>query len=137
MRYVLDSSVAFKTLVAEQDSDKAIRLLDDFRNGVVELIAPDVLPIEVAHALTRAERQIRITPTEGYALWSLMMADCPQLSPSLSLMTQAYMISSQERLGIYDCLYIALAEQEGCSMMTDDARLAAVFPKRVILLATL
>lgn len=49
MRYVLDSSVAFKTLVAEQDSDKAIRLLDDFRNGILELISPDILPIEVAH----------------------------------------------------------------------------------------
>jgi predicted nucleic acid-binding protein len=137
MRYVLDSSVAFKTLVAEQDSDKAIRLLDDFRNGICELLAPDILPIEVAHALTRAERQARITSSEGYTLWSLMMADCPQLFPSLSLMTQAYTISSQERLGIYDCLYIALAEQEGCTLVTDDARLEAVFPKRVILLGTL
>lgn len=57
MKYVLDASVAFKWLVTEADSVKALRLRDDFRNGIHELLAPDVLPIEVAHALTRAERQ--------------------------------------------------------------------------------
>jgi predicted nucleic acid-binding protein len=29
MKYVLDSSVAFKTLVVESDSDKAKRLVDE------------------------------------------------------------------------------------------------------------
>jgi hypothetical protein len=39
MRYVLDSSVAFKWSVPETDSDKALRLRDDFRAG-----AHDSLP---------------------------------------------------------------------------------------------
>jgi predicted nucleic acid-binding protein len=33
MKYVIDSSVAFKWVVTETDSDKAIRLREDFRNG--------------------------------------------------------------------------------------------------------
>jgi hypothetical protein len=53
MRRILDSSVGFKWLVAEADTDKALRLRDDFRNGVVELLAPDVFPIEIGHGLTR------------------------------------------------------------------------------------
>jgi predicted nucleic acid-binding protein len=60
MKYVLDSSVAFKWEVAEIDSDKANRLRDDFRKGVHHLIAPAFFPSELAHALTRAERQGRI-----------------------------------------------------------------------------
>jgi hypothetical protein len=62
MKYVLHSSVAFKWVVPEIDSDKALRLRDDFNRGFVELIAPDVFPSELAHALTRSERQGRLAP---------------------------------------------------------------------------
>ena len=63
MRHVFDSSVAFKWVVAEVDTDKALRLRDDFRNGVHELIAPDFFPVEVVHSLTRAERSAASLPT--------------------------------------------------------------------------
>jgi predicted nucleic acid-binding protein len=33
--------------------------------------------------------------------------------------------SSQARHGFYDCLYVALAEQEGCKLLTADAKLMA------------
>jgi predicted nucleic acid-binding protein len=131
MIYVLDSSVAFKWLIAEPDSPNALRLLDDFRSGVHKLFAPDILPIEVGHALTRAERNGRISPTIGYGLWASMMTDCPQLFPSLPLMPQAYALSSQMRVGIYDCLYVALAEQEQCELVTADNRLINTFRGRV------
>ena len=71
MKRVLDSSVGFKWVVPELHSDKALRLRDDYRNGLVELIAPDIFLVEVAHALTRAERQKRITPAQG----ALALAD--------------------------------------------------------------
>ena len=60
MKYVLDASVAFKWVVPEPDSDKANLLRDDFRNGIHELLGPDIFPPEIMHALTRAERQGRI-----------------------------------------------------------------------------
>ncbi len=136
-RFILDASVAFKSLVIESDSEMAARLIEDYRNGVHELIAPGILPIEVGHALTRAERVGRISTTEGFTLWSAMMADCPLLFPSLSLMPRAYVLSSVMRLGIYDCLYVALSEQEGCEIVSDDARLASLFPMHVFPLSSL
>ena len=125
MKYVLDASVAFKWLVSEADSDKALRLRDDFRNGSHELLAPDILPIEVG-----------VSAADGFILWSGMMADCPHLVPSLALMPQACALSSRAKLGIYDCLYVALAEQEQCKLVSDDARLATLFPKQVVSLST-
>jgi predicted nucleic acid-binding protein len=56
MKRVLDSSVGFKWVVPELHSDKALRLRDDYRNSILQLIAPDVYLVEVAHAITRAER---------------------------------------------------------------------------------
>jgi predicted nucleic acid-binding protein len=123
MRYVLDSSVAFKWAVVETDTDKALRLRDDFRASTHSLLAPDVFPIENGHALTRAERQGRISSGDAWTLWQLVMADVPALHPSLPLMPRAIQLSSLLRVGIYDCLYVALAEREGCGFVTADARL--------------
>lgn len=137
MRAILDASVAFKALVDEEYSDKSKQLIEDYRNGVHELIAPDILPIEVGHALTKAERQGRVSPADGFALWCDLMADSPQLFPSIALSARAYVLSSLKRLGIYDCIYVALSEQEGCEIISDDVRLLALFPKNVIPLSSL
>lgn len=123
MKYILDSSVAFKWFVLETDTAKSLGLRDAYSNGVHELLAPDVFPAEIAHALTRAERQQRITPTEGSQFLRDMLAILPQLYPYLPLLPRAYEISSQARIGVYDCLYVALAEREGCELVTADAKL--------------
>ena len=44
MRYVLDANVGLKMGLPEADSAKAIRLQEDFRNGIHELLAADILP---------------------------------------------------------------------------------------------
>ena len=123
MKYVLDSSIGFKTLVPEALTDKAELLLQDYRNAVHELLSPDVYPVEVIHALTRAERQGRITPAEGGKLYVSFMTSLPKLRPNMSLLPRAYDISSNMRVGVYDCLYVALAEREQCELATADDKL--------------
>jgi hypothetical protein len=46
MKYVLDSSVALKWVLHEADSGKAIRLRDDYSNGIHELLAPDIFRLK-------------------------------------------------------------------------------------------
>ena len=123
MIYVLDACVGFKWLVVEQDTDKARIFRDEYSQAIHELIAPDIYPVEVAHALTRAERQKRITPVEGTQLMIDMLNTLPQHFPSLPLLPRAYEISSTARIGVYDCLYVALAEQRGCKLVTTDSHL--------------
>lgn len=72
---------------------------------------------------TRGERQRRIAAGDSAPLWQLVMADTPALHPSLPLMLRAIHIASIRRVGVYDCLYVALAEREGCEFVTDDNRL--------------
>lgn len=124
MTYVLDSCVAIKWFLAEPDSAKAVRILDEFHRGIHELLAPDVFPIEVAHALSRAERRGLIQPPAGLQHLSDLLASLPRLQPSLILLPRAYEISSRARIGVYDGLYVALAEREGCALLTADDRLA-------------
>ncbi len=125
MTYVLDSSVALKWFLTEADSPKANQLREDARNAVHELLAPDFFPVEMVHAITRAERQGRITPTEGSAFVADLLTELPALHPALPLLARAYAISSATRQGVYDCVYVALAEREGCELVTADAKLIA------------
>jgi len=52
-----------------------------------------------------------------------MLNTLPRLFPALPFLPRAYAISSAARIGVYDCLYVALAEREGCELVTTDARL--------------
>jgi predicted nucleic acid-binding protein len=123
MRFVVDSSVALKWVVPEIDTSRAVALRDDFRNGTHELLAPDVFAIEVAHALARAERRRIITPPEGTQKLIDVLGTLPVLHPYLPLLARAFEIASAARIGVYDCLYIALAEREACEFITADDRL--------------
>jgi predicted nucleic acid-binding protein len=123
VRYVLDASVALKSFLSEPDSAQALRLRDDARAGAREFLAPDFFPTEVAHAITRVERQGLITPAEGASFVSDLLAELPDLHPSLPLIPRAYVLSSLHRQGMYDCAYIALAEREGCPLVTADDKL--------------
>jgi predicted nucleic acid-binding protein len=97
MRVVLDSCVAVKWELTEIDSDRATRLRDDARVGLREFIAPDVFPAEFAHAVTRAERQGRITPAEGAIAVTSMLIELPVLYPTAGLLPRAS--PSRRRLG--------------------------------------
>ncbi len=125
MRYVLDASAAFCWVLPRPNSGKALQLRADFQNTRHELIAPSVFSGEVASALTKAERQ-RLIPV-GYAhpLLGRVMRTPPVTHRYESLLDRAVDISSQTRSGLYDCLYVALAEREECELVTDDQKLLA------------
>jgi predicted nucleic acid-binding protein len=107
----------------EADSAEALQLRTDFVANVHELLAPDILPVECSHALTRAERQgiIAVGDADTH-LVQLLRLGVP-LHAHLPLLRRAVAISSSARIGVYDCLYVALAEREKCEMVTADDKL--------------
>jgi predicted nucleic acid-binding protein len=125
MTYVLDASAALCWVLPRPNSGKALQLQTDFQNAVHELIAPSVFSGEVASALTKAERQKLIPVGDARPLLGRIMRTPPVMHPYEPLLDRAVDISSQARIGLYDCLYVALAEREGCELVTDDQKLIA------------
>jgi predicted nucleic acid-binding protein len=123
MKYALDSNIALKWVLTEADSDKARRLRSEFQNQVHELRAPDVFPVEVAHGLAKAERRGIIPQGDADRLLTNVLSTPPQLHTYLPLLKRALDMASRARIGVYDCLYVALAEREGCELVTADDRL--------------
>src|SRR5262249_24454661 len=125
MRYVLDASAALCWVLPRPNSGKALQLRADFQNAVHELIAPSVFSGEVASALTKAERQKLIPVGDARPLLGRVLRTRPFMRPYETLLDRAVDMSSQTRSGLYDCLYVALAEREGCELVTDDQKLIA------------
>ncbi len=124
MRYVLDSSVALKWVLAEVDSGRAVRLRDEYRSGSHDLLAPDVFTPEVANGLVFAESGGRIKAGEAAVFLKNILNAAPAIYPSTVALVWAMEISLSTKHAVYDCLYIALAEQEKCEFVTADDNLA-------------
>ncbi len=116
MKYVLDASVAIKRVIVEPDSDKATGVREDYRNAIHDLIAPESFAIECAYSLTKTQRQ-KLLP-DARALWDEIMLDASGFNANLPLVDRAFDISTQHRHNFYDCLDVALAEREGCELLT-------------------
>jgi predicted nucleic acid-binding protein len=123
MRYVLDASVALKWVLPEKDTPRAVRLRNAYQQKNYTLIAPDIFSAEVAHALAKAERRKILRPPEGARRLALLMRTAPQFFPYMPLLARAFQIASSMRVGVYDCIYVALAEREQCEFVTGDERL--------------
>lgn len=127
MRAILDASVALKAVLNEAGSDKALALLEDFRQGVHELLAPDVFLAEVGHALTRAERKKVIPVGDAAIHFDWLVTPPPDIRPSAPLIARAIDLSSRTRTSVYDCLYLLLAEEQHCEVVTADRKLFGAF----------
>jgi predicted nucleic acid-binding protein len=124
MKYVLDSSVALKWVLPESDSARAIRLRDEYRNGKHQLLAPDIFTPEIANGLASAERQARIKTGESAVLLLDILRAAPAIYPTPPLLLRAMVLAIANRRAVYDCIYLALAEAEGCELVTADDQFA-------------
>jgi predicted nucleic acid-binding protein len=95
----------------------------NFLAGIHHFHSPDIFPVEVAHALTRAERQLRVVVGQARSLLTDVLLTPPQFHAYRPLLIRPVDISSQMRIGVYDCVYVALAKQENCEFVTGDDRL--------------
>jgi predicted nucleic acid-binding protein len=137
---VLDASAALCWVLKRQHTPEALRLRQAFQSQVHELIAPSIFPAEVASALTKSERQKVIPVGEARRLLADVLSTSPVLYPYEPLLLRATDISSKARVARNDCLYVALSEQEGCELVTDDQKLLNALSKTfpfIVDLATL
>lgn len=123
MSLVIDASVATKYLLPEADTDKARAVFKEWRDGRVDLLAPDILPAEVANALwKRALRGFagRDEVEQLFAQFSVMRIP---LAPADELAGSALRLALTHRHSVYDGLYLALALETGWDFLTADERL--------------
>ena len=130
MKYVLDASVAGCWVLRNPLQAKALKLRTAYQQNIHELIAPSHFPSEIASALTKAERQKLIPVGNARRLIQDILNTPPVLYAIDSLFYRAVEISSQTRTGFFDCLYVAIAEQENGELITADDKLINALQKQ-------
>lgn len=119
MTCVVDASVAVKWFVEELRSPAACDLLT--RGDV--LIAPDLVLIEVSNTAWKKVSRDEITQEQGDAMVRALPFYFDRLVHTDALIIRAYALAHRLGHPVYDCLYLALAEQESIPLITDDHRL--------------
>lgn len=113
---VVDTSVALKWYVSEADSDVADGLIG------IGLIAPDLILAEMGNALWKKTRKAELSPPQAHAALAGLGA-VVSLLPAAHFAPRALEMSLELGHPIYDCFFLAAAEEYSCAVITADLRL--------------
>ena len=134
---VVDASVAVKWVIAEPGSSEALSLLTE----AGQLLAPDLICMEVAGAIARRVRNERFSVEDAraaHAKWRrLLDHDAIMLTPTRELIDRAFEIAIDIRHTIADCVYLASAETLDATVLTADdtmAKRGRLFFDRIVML---
>ena len=117
---LLDTSVAVKWFVAEEDSGKALDLQQAHLRDDLQLHASDILLLESANALRYAGL------SEGRILQDLetFSALGVEIIPfSIDVLNSAVSLSLEHDLAVYDAYFLALAQAMEIPLITADRKM--------------
>jgi predicted nucleic acid-binding protein len=121
VKLVIDASVAVKWLVVEDRHEIAREALDDR----FELIAPDLLLVEVANALQKKLRAGLIAQAQATLALAALPGYFDALLPPAGVLALAFDIACRINHPVADCVYLACAKEAGVRLLTDDEKLYA------------
>jgi predicted nucleic acid-binding protein len=117
---VVDASVAAAWLVDDARSEEAAAVLGERE----DLIAPDLLAIEVSSALWKRIMRGELAGETAEKLLAHLTSTGLVLERSAALVSTGLRIAEMLRHPVYDCLYLALAQKRGATLATLDKRMA-------------
>jgi predicted nucleic acid-binding protein len=120
-----DCSVVAKwKLSGEPQATEAEELLLDWLHLTVEVIAPSLLVSEILSAFLKAFRRGRISEAETITyIQDLLHLPFNLHEITEPLVLKAFQLAKNYNQRSFDCLYVALAEQEAVEFWTGDQRL--------------
>jgi predicted nucleic acid-binding protein len=120
---VLDTSVAVKFYLSEERREEALDLLSAVAENRASLIAPGTVQPELFNALWHQYRRGNLSVEEVREYWSDFSVTSMDLYAPEDLMLRATDITFETSAIVYDSLFLALAEDAGTVVVTDDGKL--------------
>ncbi len=124
MKDVVDASVAVKWYFPEIGWERAAALLAARLEDDRELIAPDLIALELTNVLQKKIKLSHCDRDAAFDILALWASDRPEFVSSVELAPRALELSLLLDHPLYDCIYIAAAVEQAARLVTADARLA-------------
>lgn len=112
---IVDATMALRWVLSDPGSEGAAALI-----GRNDLIAPDLLFVEVAGALWEAARRGRIDAPDVIQSLKIIPGLFVQVEAVMSHMPRATEIAFRMNYPVYACVYLALAEAHNDVVVTAD-----------------
>lgn len=119
-RCVVDASLLVKLFVVEENSREAVAAVE----AVDSLFAPDLVWAETANVLWKYVRRGDLPASDAEAILGDIVLMQIETVASHELVEAALAIAVETDRSVYDCLYLALAVERKCHLLTADERLA-------------
>jgi predicted nucleic acid-binding protein len=110
---VVDTSVIVKWFVAEAGHEDAVRLLQ----GGESRLCPDIALVETANALRRKLRLNEVSDGQMRDAIRRLPVYLKNVVPSVGLLENACELAAKLDHSVYDCMFLALARQEGGAVL--------------------
>jgi predicted nucleic acid-binding protein len=123
---VVDTSIAIKWAIKEEDSNIALALLSEWTEKGMIILAPGLLTYETTNVLHQRVRKGLLSLNDAQEALSEIIFDIItfDFADTLDLCTRAIQLAQQFRLpAAYDAQYLALAESKACELWTADLRM--------------
>lgn len=121
MKYVIDASVVVKWYNQEEEKyvDQALQVFEDFKNGKIFLISPDILYYEFLNALIVGKKIPHEKVQKFFKnLYQLSLV----VEVKKAIFLKACRIAEKHEITIYDAVYAALAKKEKCKLISANPR---------------
>jgi len=118
-KFVIDANVAIKWVLPEIYSDRALSLLDNEQD---EFLVPDFFFSEITNILWKRTQRGELTLESAAEKLSEIKQVDFAIFASFDLVSQALATSVQIHQAVYDCVYLTLAVNNRCQMITADER---------------
>ena len=120
--FVLDTSVVIKWYHHEKENHvaQARKLWEDFNEGKINIILPDILPLELFNVFIKGKASS--AESSYLVIARLYQTSINFVEVSLPVLKITGNLMEQYQLTSYDAYFLALAHNEGCWLISDDQK---------------
>ncbi len=126
--WVLDTSVGVKwfSQAGEADLSQALQVRQDFQDGQVRLLVPELFFVELANAL-RYNKSFTSTDVQA-AVESVWSMELERVDLSSQTLKEAVHLAYRYQLTLYDASFLAVADSSKADLVTADYTLCERVP---------
>ncbi|NAS88981.1 PIN domain nuclease [ANME-1 cluster archaeon AG-394-G21] len=122
MKLVLDANVIAKWFIEEENTDKAIKIRDNFVAGKLAILEPSLLIYELGNVFWKHPvKSPEDVENDFKALFEIGLEFCTVREPVF--LKNVFEHGRKFGITFYDAVYVTLAEKEDCKLITADAKL--------------
>jgi len=118
----VDASVVVKWLLPELGHESAMEILAAYQEGLIDLVAPYLVVSEVGNVIGKRQRRGELSEAQAQYCFEYFLRNLPILLDSEPASLSALRLGMAHRHPYYDCLYLALALENRCDLITADRK---------------